>query len=126
MLSMSAIYGVYFWSAVHPGQQAGGFRFGGLLGTIVALVAVQIVLHVAVAIRKPREAQAPRDEREKLIALKATRIGYAGLASGVVVACFLGALNPPILFSTNSLLFVLVASEVLRAASQVAYFRLGA
>jgi hypothetical protein len=129
MLSILAIYGFYFWSLFQTTavRQMERFHSGPLLlQTIVVLVAVQIVLHVAVAIRKPREAQAPRDERERLIELKATRIGFAGLASGVVVACFLGALNPPILFSTNSLLFVLVASEVLRSAGQIVYFRLGA
>ena len=125
-LSMLVVYGLYFWSAIRVGPRAGAFHFGGLLETIVVLVVIQIALHVAVAIRAPRDAQAPRDEREKLIELKATRIGYAGLASEIVVVCFLGALNPLILFSTNSLLFVLVASETLRAASQIVYFRLGA
>jgi hypothetical protein len=38
LVSMSGIYGVYFWSVIHAGPQAGGFRFGGLLDTIIALV----------------------------------------------------------------------------------------
>jgi hypothetical protein len=50
MLSMAGIYGVYFWSVIHAGSHAGGFRFGGLLETIVALVVVQAVLTVAVTI----------------------------------------------------------------------------
>ena len=70
LLSMSGICGVYFWSVMHAGPHAAGFRFGGLLGTIVALVIVQVVLTVAAAIVTPKEAQAPRDEREKLIELK--------------------------------------------------------
>jgi hypothetical protein len=92
---------------MHAGPQAGRFHFGSLLGTIIALVVVQVVLSVGVAIAAPKEAKAPRDERDKLIELKATRIAYAGLATSVELACFFGAFEPPIVFNTNSLLFVL-------------------
>src|SRR5271154_3271197 len=91
ILSMSGIYGFYFWSVILAGPQAGGFRFGGLLATIVALVVVEIVLTVVVAIFSPREAKAPRDERDKLIELRAVRVAYAGLATSVALACFFGA-----------------------------------
>jgi len=101
VLSMSGIYGFYFWSVIRAGHQAGGFHFGSLLGTIVALVIVQIVLTVAVAVFSPRDAKAPRDERDKLIELRATRVAYAGLATAVLCACFFGAFNPPS-FSTRT------------------------
>ncbi len=44
VLSMSGIYGFYFWSVIHAGPQAGRFRFGGLLETIIALVVLQVAL----------------------------------------------------------------------------------
>src|SRR5260370_40668589 len=78
MLSMSGIYGFSCWSVVHAGPKAGGFHFGSLLETIIALVVLQIVLTIAVAIFTPREAKAPRDERDKLIELRAMRVAYAG------------------------------------------------
>jgi hypothetical protein len=127
LVSMSGIYGLYFWSVIragHAGAQAGGF--GGLLGTIIALVVVQVVLTVAVAIFTPNEAQAPRDERDKLIELRAMRVAYAGLATSVALACFFGAFNPPIIFNTNSLLFILVTAELLRSACQIIQYRRGA
>lgn len=126
LLSMSGIYGFYFWSVGHARPQAGGFRFGGLLGTIVALVAVQVALTAAAAIFAPKEAQAPRDERDKLIELRATRTSYAGLATGVAVACFFGAFDPPIVFNTNALLFILVTAEIMRSACQIIQYRRGA
>ena len=126
MLSMLAIYGFYFWSVIHAGPQVGGFHFGGLLETIIALVVVQTVLTVAVAIFTPREAKAPRDEREKLIELKAMRVAYSGLATSVALACFFGAFDPPILFNTNALLFILVTAEILRSACQIVQYRRGA
>ena len=126
MLSMLAISGFYFWSVIHAGPQPGGFHFGGLLVTIVALVVVQTVLTVAVAISTPKEAKAPRDEREKLIDLRAMRVAYSGLATGIAFACFFGAFDPPILFNTNALLFILVTAEILRSACQIVQYRRGA
>ena len=126
VLSMSGIYGFYFWSVIHDRPKAGGFHFLGLLETIIALVVLQVVLTVAVAIFTPNEAQAPRDERDKLIELRAMRIAYAGLATSVALACFFGAFQPPIVFNTNALLFILVTAEILRSACQIVQYRRGA
>ena len=123
LLSMSGIYGYYFWSVIQSGPHRGGFQVGGLLATIVALVVVQVVLIVAVAIYKPSEAKAPRDERDKLISLKSTQIAYAALGTSVGFACFFGAMTPPIVFNTNALLFLLVTAEILRALCQVIQYR---
>jgi hypothetical protein len=123
LLSMSGIYGIYFWSVIHAGPQAGRFHFGSLLGTVIALVVVQVVLTIGAAIVSPKEANAPRDEREKLIELKATRVAYSGLATSVALACFFGAFDPPIVFNTNALLFVLVTAEMLRSGCQIIQYR---
>jgi hypothetical protein len=120
LLAMAGIYGLYFWSVVHPGA---GFRFGGLLGTIVVLIVVQIVLAIAIAIVTPKEATAPPDERDRLIDLRATRVAYAGLASGIALACFFGAVAPRLAFDMNALLFILVAAEILRCTCQIVQYR---
>jgi hypothetical protein len=125
LLSMSVIYAVYFWSVVHAGPHA-GFHFGSLLATVIALIVVQVVLHIGVAIAAPKDAKAPRDERDKLIELKATRIAYSGLATAIACACFFGALDPPIVFNTNALLFVLVTAELMRSGCQIIQYRGGA
>ena len=126
LLSMSGIYGIYFWSVIHSGPQGAGFHLGGLLGTIIALVVVQVVLTIVVAIFNPREAKAPRDERDKLIELKAMRVAYAGLATGIALACFFGAFDPPLVFNTNALLFILVTAEIMRSGCQILQYRRGA
>jgi hypothetical protein len=74
----------------------------------------------------PKEAKAPRDERERLIDLRATRFAYALLAGSIACACFFGGFNPPIIFNANVLLFILVAAEVLRSGCQIVQFRRGA
>ena len=126
VLSILAIYGYYFWSHIHLGPQPGGVYVDGLLETIIALVIVQTALTVAAAIFTPKEAKAPRDEREQLIALRAMRVAYSGLATSVALACFFGAFDPPIVFNTNALLFVLVTAEILRNGCKIIQYRRGA
>ena len=126
LLSMSGIYALYFLSLSHPEPPTAGPRFGGLLGTIIALVVVQTVLTIAAAIFSPKEAKAPLDERERLIDLRATRFAYAALASSVACACFFGGFNPPIVFSANALLFILVLTEILRSGCRIVQYRRGA
>jgi len=125
VFSIAAIYGFYFWTVIqagHPGAPA--FHFGGLLlATIVALVVVQVALTTLAAIFAPRDAKAPRDERDRLIELRAARVAYSGLATAVAFACFFGALTPPLLFNTNALLFVLVASELMRCSCIILQYR---
>jgi hypothetical protein len=118
LLSTAAIYTFYFWSL----RQGTDF-FGGLLGTVIALVALQVTLMVAVAVSAPDEAKAPRDEREKLIELRATRVAYAGLATSVAMACFFGGFEPPVVFNANALLFLLVTAELLRSGCQIVLYR---
>ena len=125
LFSISSIYFLYFWSVIRQ-HEHGAVHIGGLLETVIALVVVQTVLTIAVAIFSPKEANAPMDEREKLIELRATRFAYAGLATGIALACFFGAFHPPIVFNTNSLLFILVTAEIMRCGSQIIQYRRGA
>lgn len=121
LISMAGIYGLYFWPMLRPGH--GRSYTGGLLGTVIALVIVQIILHSSVAIFDPKSAQAPRDEREKLIELKATSFAYAGLATAVAFAIFFAAFDPPLIFGANSLLFILVVTEIMRCGFQIFQYR---
>jgi hypothetical protein len=125
LLSIAGIYGLYFWTVLHAGPHA-GVHFGSLLETVIALVVVQVVLTIVVTITAPKEAKAPRDERDRLIELKATRIAYSGLATGIALACLFGALDPPMVFNTNALLLILVTAEVLRSSCQIIEYRRGA
>lgn len=123
VISLTAIYGFYFWSVVRTGPHSGDVHFAGLLGTVIALIVVQVALTIAVAIGSPRDARTPRDERDKLIELRATRMAYAGLATGIAMACFFGAFDPPVVFNTNALLFILVTTELLRSGCQIIQYR---
>ena len=122
LISMTAIYGSYFWSVVHSGPGAGS-HVRGLLGTVIALVVVQVLLLSGVAVAAPKEAKAPQDERDRLIELRSTRFAYYCLAASVACAVFFGGFDPPTVFNTNALLFILVACEIMRCSCQVILYR---
>src|ERR1051326_8552205 len=62
-------------------------------GAVAALIALEIGLHVAIAIGSPREAKTPKDERERLIDTKASRLAFYVLMLGVFVS--IGTLHVP-------------------------------
>jgi len=45
-----------------------------VLSLFAALIVAEVALHLFIAKRSPKEARTPKDERERLIELKATRI----------------------------------------------------
>jgi hypothetical protein len=53
----------------------------------------------------------------------ARRAREAGLATAIALACLFGAFDPPIVFNTNALLFVLVTTELLRSSCQIVQYR---
>src|SRR5512139_3044794 len=52
------------------------FMFHVLLLSVTTFVVIEIVAHVVIALRAPRDARAPLDERDRLIALKARSLAY--------------------------------------------------
>jgi hypothetical protein len=104
----------------------GGFLFHVLAIGVAAFVVIEIIAHVIVAIRAPRDAQAPRDERERLIALKATSIAayvYAILSLGsVFIVIHLGA-NEIGVFYCVFLSFIV--AEIVNYAARIVYYRRG-
>jgi Predicted membrane protein (DUF2178) len=51
-------------------------------GTLAALIALEVGLHLAIAIQSPRDARTPKDERERLIDIKASRVAFYVLLVG--------------------------------------------
>lgn len=129
LLAYLGVYGYYFWvlAGVMASGRTGSFGDGGLLvRTMVLLTLVEVSLQVAIAVRAPREAVAGADERERLIALRATRIAFHVVMVGAATVCAALALNAPPFYTVNGLFLAIVLAEVARNASQVAYFRLDA
>lgn len=129
LLTYLAAYGYYFW--IIAGSAAAGqahtFPFGRLLVNVMCLlVVVEVVLQAGVALSKPGEAQAPQDEREKLIALKSTRAAFHVVMIGAATGAGAVALGVPAFYTANVIFLGIVLAEVVRFAGQVIQFRMGA
>ena len=86
---------------------------------------LEVVLHVAIAIRSPRDARTPKDERERLIDLKATRVAFPVLLVGTFAA--IGTLHLPASrwIMAHVMLLAIVVAELTRFGAQIVYHRRG-
>lgn len=128
LVTYAAVFGGYFfqlWQAWDDpyGQ---GLSIGLMVGAVVALVVVAASLNIVAALFSPKQANAPADERETLIDLKAERIASYTLSVGVV--CLIGALlvGWNAFLVANLLLASMVAAELVKALAQITYFHRGA
>jgi hypothetical protein len=99
--------------------------FHALVLATISFVVIEIVAHVIVAIRAPREASAPADERERLIGLKGTRLGayvYAILSLSSLFLIHLGANEIGLAYYV---LFSFVIGEVVNYTARIVYYRRG-
>lgn len=88
LVATVGVYGAYFFyfsQAVRAGRPFG--LGGAFVGTVIVLIAVQIVLHIVVAIASPMaEIHAPLDERERWIQSRASAFAFYVLQAGAVMA----------------------------------------
>ena len=120
------------WSAHWPWQRpftlapdSNPMVFHALVLATISFIVIVIVAHVVVAIRAPREASAPADERERLIALKATRIGgyvYAALSLSSIFLIHLGANQIGVAYFV---LISFVIAEMVNCIARIVYHRRG-
>jgi hypothetical protein len=105
--------------------ESSGFMVELLLVSITIFVVIEIVAHVAVAIRSPRDAKAPLDERERLISLKSTSVAayvYATLSLGSIATIYLGANGIGVAYGV---LVSFVIAEAVKYAVRIGYYRRG-
>src|SRR5439155_15181426 len=86
LASLLIVFAIYFWNIARILAGRGPLApvvplFFSLLA---ALIIAEVVLHLLIAIRSPKEARTPKDERERLIELKATRVAFFVLLVGAL------------------------------------------
>ncbi|MGH7022444.1 MAG: hypothetical protein ACREEB_02500 [Caulobacteraceae bacterium] len=126
LLSVAAVYGVYFFLFGRAILAARGASFGFLApvtGAIIALIVIQTILTIAASASAPSEARAPYDERDRLIDLAASRAGFCVVQAGVFVAIAALALGCSVAVTINGLLAVMVAGELAKSGAQVIGYR---
>jgi cytochrome b561 len=128
LISVLLCFGLYFGALAFGWVDRFSMSaFHYALITIIAVVLLQLVLQLLARLSNPREARAPRDEREQMFASRARSIGYYVLMIwmiGLVVAVhFPGFHKLDVVFFAS--LGVVVATLVV-AVAQIIQFRRGA
>jgi hypothetical protein len=137
------IWGAYF-GGQFPGLLSAQPHLEGMLGdflsSVFLAVLLQIVLMIVIAVLSPKDADAPADERERLIEFRSTTIAYHVLTVTLVVAV-LGApalslyhglkagiapnLGSAAIPMANGVLLALVIAEIAKYVSQLVQYRRG-
>jgi hypothetical protein len=137
LLATLVVYGYYFANALSRAAQAesNALKIGRLIFTVIAIVAIQIVYHIILALEAKPE---PKDERDVLIECQAYRNGYFVLNIGaflviqrVIMAIQALDVSPttrnistPFLVVNLMLLFMVLA-ELVKLLTQLFYYRRG-
>ena len=90
---------------------------------LICAVVLEVLLHIVLAIWSPREARTPRDERERLIELYATRIAFrvlVGAALLTVGSAHIGARTGVLM---NAMMLAVILALLVKFGSEVVLFR---
>jgi hypothetical protein len=118
LVSIVVLYAYYFWQVLRDSDPV---RIGALfLQIVIAMIAVQIVVTAALAIHRRPEKP---DERDRQIAMRATRYAYYVLMTGVWGALGAGAMSLGTFWVAHAALLAIVLAEVTRCAAQLVHYR---
>ena len=92
---------------------------------IAAFVLLEIVLHLIAVMQSPKEAQAPKDEREQLIQLKATNVAFWVLVAGALACVGMLHVTRNAWQITQHVLLAVVVAALVKSGVQILYFRRG-
>ena len=126
-VSILLVFGAYFWNVnrVLGGEVERRAAFKVSAGLLVAFVLIEILLHIAVAIQAPNEARAPKDERERLIEMRATRVAFQVLVVGALAGVGLMHVTSSAWVVGQHVLLAVVVAELVKFGGQILYFRRG-
>lgn len=105
-----------------------------LIGIVVAVVVVEVIYHIVIALVSRDEGE---DERDRLIEANATRFSYYILATGSITAVgymlisgFIGNAEPgdslqTLIAAASMIIFSFILAEVVGFAMQLYYYRRG-
>lgn len=94
-------------------------------GMLAGLITLEIGLHVAIALQSPKDARTPKDERERLIDLRASRVAFYVLLVGAFFSLGFGLHFPGASrFSMGAfLLGSIIVALLARFGAQIALYR---
>ena len=123
-------FGAYFASIgvdLRTSMGAGyrGAPLLGLVSVIVVVTLIEVAAHIVLALRSPAEVRSASDERERAIALKATRPAFYVLMAGVWLAFGAAVLGGGVWMLVQAILLAVWVAELTRFGMQIYYYRRG-
>ncbi|MDP6579039.1 MAG: hypothetical protein QF681_00165 [Vicinamibacterales bacterium] len=127
LVSILLVSGFFFWhvpsrttAESHPALVR------GLIYCVIALALIEVVAHLVVAIRAPKDAKAPKDERERVIELKAIRIAHYVFVVGVLLAVSsMIHIGANVFAMAYHVLMAFVVAELANYGARIVYHRRG-
>ena len=128
-VTLTAILLVFVLFMLHAPHLAdpGLWEIHILLACIVAFVLIELIAYLVLRLRYSEDARTPKDERERLIDLKATRLAARVYVIGSFLAVFVGLHVAHDGRAVGSLVLVaFVIAEVVNYGARIFYYRRGA
>lgn len=125
---------VWLWSwyasAVIPGIADGSITraetVGLFVGMTVAVVVMEVIAHIILAIFSPRDANSGADERDRMINRRAESHSAWMLGGGIITICMFTMFQDLTAVSVvHLLLLLLIAVEIATGALEILYYRRG-
>jgi hypothetical protein len=126
-LVMLTLFGVWVWNLVRSlaGQAVRADVVRLSIGLLLFAVVVEIVLHIVLRVWSPREARTPRDEREQLIELHATRTAFRVLVAAALLTIGSAHLGVRMGDLMQAMMLSVIVALLVKFASEVVLFRRG-
>jgi hypothetical protein len=128
-ITLIAILVVFVLFALHAPNLSdpGLWEVHILLACIVAFMVIELVAYIVLRLRYSEDARTPKDERERLIDLKAIRLAARVYVIGSFLAVFFGLHLAHDGRAIGSLvLLAFVIAEVVNYGARIYYYRRGA
>jgi hypothetical protein len=93
--------------------------------TIVTFIVIEVVAHVVLYLKFPKDARTPKDERERLIDLKATRLAAYVFVLGTFIAIMTPHLGVSGFAVTLYVILAFVIAEVVNYTARIIFYRRG-
>ena len=93
--------------------------------TLAAFIVAEVVLHVAIALMSPADARTPKDEREHLIDLRASRVAFYVLLIGTFLSIGIGMHLPGAnrFLMANCMMGSIITALLVRFGTQIVLSR---
>ena len=95
------------------------------LSLLLAFVLLQVLLRVIIALQAPKDARTPKDERERLIDIKAARIGFYALIAFVLLSMLLVHVHGSPWTGLHSMMMAVLFAWAIKFAAEIVYYRRG-